>query len=126
MIREISELYMRNIYLLFKFYVHHGSVSAHHLYLHFKTHAERVVLVGTLLVLWSGEREDGGHVMALKALPKSVHITFSHISMAIASHMTKSEVNESGMYNLPEEGAWKEGQQRIQILITPMTLTVKT
>ena len=34
--------------------------------------------------------------------------------MAKASHMTNPEVKGSGMYNLPEGGAWKEGQQRIQ------------
>lgn len=50
------------------------------IYLHFRIHAERVVLAGTLLALWSGKEKMGGRLVALKALPESGHITFSDIS----------------------------------------------
>lgn len=48
--------------------------------------------------------------MVPKALPKDGHITFSDISMAKLSHMTKPDFSESGGGNLPvtlEGGAAK-------------------
>lgn len=45
-----------------------------------------------------------------RALPKDGHITFSDISMAELTHMTKLDFSESGMDNLLEGGAWKKGQ----------------
>ena len=68
-----------------------------------------------MLVLWSGRREDGSYVMALKALPK--WCTLLSLIFQWPKQVTQpglKPMNGSGMYSLPEGRAWKEGQQRIQ------------
>lgn len=83
---QVSELYNNaHLFLVHALCPSWVCFSSASMYLHFRTHTQNSLSWDTAgLVL--REKKKWHHVMISKTLLKTIHITFSHISMADKSH----------------------------------------
>lgn len=66
---------------------------------------EKSLYEASLVVMWNekGARQTTHYSSDLCC--RGTHITAAHVALIGASHLTKSDINEAGAYNVPQGGS---------------------